>query len=290
VTDEELPEANGLFQAAENLTWMLGPLLAGVLLSFSSPDLAYWFNAVTFLFSAVLIMRIAERLLQSEKALSEGHWSDLAEGFRFARTSRALITVLVGWSLVMLAVGNSDVSEVDLVKVAFSAGNFGLGLLMGASGLGLILGSLAAGWVEERWGTAVAYGGSIGAMAVGLGAVAMAPNVWIAAVLVVAMGFGNGVAVVANSLLVQRGTPDHLRGRAFTLAMSVTYSALFIGMLIGGVLTDALGGRATWALAGGIAGFAAVAAYLLARGIPGAVPEPAETRDRLPTEVGALPE
>ena len=32
VSDAELPEANGLFQAAENLTWMLGPLLGGVLL------------------------------------------------------------------------------------------------------------------------------------------------------------------------------------------------------------------------------------------------------------------
>jgi MFS family permease len=287
VTDEELPEANGLFQAAENLTWMLGPLLGGVLLSFSSPDLAYWFNAVTFLFSAVLIARIAERLLQSEKALSEGHWRDLAEGFRFAKTSRALITVLVGWSLVMIAIGNSDVSEVELVKVAFDSGNFGLGLLMGASGLGLIFGSLAAGWVAERWGTAFAYGGSIAAMAVGLGGAAVAPTVWAAAVFVIGMGIGNGVAVVANSLLVQRGTPDHLRGRAFTLAMSVTYSALFVGMLIGGVLSDALGARMAWGVASIVAGVAAVASYLLARGIPGAVPEEAEIREPLPIVAGA---
>ena len=287
VSDEELPEANGLFQAAENLTWMLGPLLGGVLLSFSSPDLAYWINAVTFLFSAFLIVRIREQLLQSEKALSEGHWRDLAEGFRLAAHSRALMTVLVGWSLVMLAIGNSDVSEVELVKVAFAGGNFGLGLLMGASGLGLIFGSLAAGWVAERWGTAAAYGGSIAAMAIGLGAAAVAPNVWVAAVFVVGMGVGNGIAVVANSLLVQRGTPDHLRGRAFTLAMSVTYSALFIGMLVGGVLSDALGARAAWGLAAAVAGVAAVASYLLARGIPGALPEPAEALEPLPFVAGA---
>ena len=84
VDDEELANANGIFQAAENITWMLGPLLGGVLLSFSTPDIAYWFNAVTFLASALLIARIAERKLQTEKALSEGHWRDLAEGFRLA--------------------------------------------------------------------------------------------------------------------------------------------------------------------------------------------------------------
>ena len=268
VADDDLAEANGLFQAAENLTWMLGPLLGGVLLSFSTPDVAYWFNAVTFLVSAVLVARLGERLLQSEKAASEGHWRDLAEGFLLAIRSRALLTVLVAWSLAMLAVGNSDVAEVELVKVAFGAGNFGLGLLMAASGLGLILGGLWAGWVTSRWGTAAAYGGSVAAMSVGLGAAAVSPNVWVAAVFVVAMGLGNGIAVVVNSLLVQRGTPDHLRGRAFTLAMSVTYSALFVGMLLGGFVSDALGARWAWGIAAILLAAAAAAAYALARGIP----------------------
>jgi MFS family permease len=268
VDDEELADANGIFQAAENITWMLGPLLGGVLLSFSTPDIAYWFNAVTFLASALLIARIAEHKLQTEKALSEGHWRDLAEGFRLAGRSRALLTVIVGWSLAMLAIGNSDVAEVELAKVAFGAGNFGFGLLMAASGLGLILGSFGASWTTDRFGTAVAYGGSIALMSVGLGVTAVAPNVWVAAVFVVAFGLGNGIAVVMNSLLIQRGTPDHLRGRAFTLAMSVTYSAVFIGMLIGGFISDAYGARWAWGVAAIVAGAAAIASYGLARGIP----------------------
>src|SRR5918996_4804028 len=168
VSDDDLGDANGLFQAAENLTWMLGPLLGGVLLSFAGPDLAYWFNAATFLLSALLIFGIAERLLQSEKALSEGHWRDLTSGVRLAAHSRALLTVLIGWSLTLLAVGQSDVAEVELARVAFDSGNFGFGLLMAASGFGLIAGSLAAGAVVERWGTAAAYGGSVAMIALGL--------------------------------------------------------------------------------------------------------------------------
>ena len=297
VDDEELADANGLFQAAENVTWMVGPLLGGVLLSFSTPDVAYWFNAATFLVSALLIVQIAERRLQTEKALSEGHWRDLAEGFRLAARSRAILTVLVGWSLAMLAIGNSDVAEVELAKVAFGSGNFGFGLLMAASGLGLILGSFGASWATERLGTAVVYGGSIALMSLGLGVAAVAPNVWVAAVFVVAFGVGNGVAVVVNSLLIQRGTPDHLRGRAFTLAMSVTYSAVFVGMLAGGFSSDAYGARWAWGIAAIVAGVAAVAAYGLARGIPvqpahvDAEPLPivsAATAD--PAEVGALHE
>ena len=277
VDDEDLPHANGLFQAVENVTWMLGPLFGGVLLSFSDADAAYWFNAVTFVVSAALIARIPERLLQAEAALSEGHWRDLAAGFRLTRTSRALLTVLIAWSAVMLANANVDVAEVKLAREAFDAGNFGLGVLMGAAGLGLVVGSLFAGDLAERRPIALVYGGSIAAMAVGVGAAAMSPNVWVAAVFVVVFGLGNGVALVANALLVQRGAPDHLRGRAFTLLMGATYAALFVGMLVAGFLTDAIGPRMTWGVAAALSALAAAVAFVLARGIPGgevAVPEP----------------
>lgn len=293
ISDEDLPHANGLFQAAENLTWMLGPLVGGALLSFTGPDAAYWFNAVTFLVSALLIAGIAERLLQSEKALSEGHWRDLAEGFRLAVRSRALLTVLVGWSLVMLAVGNSDVAEVELARVAFDSGNFGLGLLMAAAGLGLMVGSLMAARVTVRRGVAGVYGGSIALMAAGLGATAVSPTVWLGAVFMVGVGLGNGFALVANSLLVQRGAPDQLRGRAFTLAMSITYSALFVGMIAGGFISDAIGARAAWGIAAAVTAVAGLAAFALARGIPSvALAEPEGpalpvVSSAAPSEIGA---
>jgi MFS family permease len=265
VPDDELANANGSLQAADNLTWMLGPLLGGVLLSFTSPDGAYWFNAATFVVSALLISRIGERLLQYAKAESHGHLSDLREGFRLVR-SPALLAVIVGWGLAALAVGATDVAEIELAKSAFDAGNFGLGLLMGASGLGLIVGSLGADWATERFGTAVAYGASIALMAVGIGSAAVSPTVWLASVLVIGVGIGNGIAVVVNSLLVQRGTPDNLRGRAFTLAMSANYSAVLGGMVIGGFLADAFGARWTWGIGAIVIAVAAVAGYALARG------------------------
>ena len=58
VKDEELPSAQGLLQAADAMTTVLGPLAGGVLVAATSPDWAYAINAVTFLFSAALILRI----------------------------------------------------------------------------------------------------------------------------------------------------------------------------------------------------------------------------------------
>lgn len=289
VDDADLPHANGLFQAAENMAWMLGPLLGSLLLSLSGPGVAYWFNAATFLVSALLIVRIAERLLQSEKALTEGHWRDVAQGFTLVRRSRPLLTVLVAWSLTMLAIGHSDVAQVELAKVDFDAGSFGLGLLMSAVGLGLMVGSLAAGWVTNRFGTGGAYVASIAVMGTGLLVTSVAPNVWVAALIVVAMGVGNGVAVVANSVLVQRGAEDRVRGRAFTLVMSVNYSVLFVGMMLGGVVSDAYGARVAWAVAGSIGLAAAAAAYVLSRGdLPDAGPEWQRDAAPIPVVSGAV--
>jgi MFS family permease len=286
VPDDELANANGSLQAADNVTWMLGPLLGGVLLSFTTPDGAYWFNAATFVVSALLVSRIGERLLQSEKAESHGHLRDLREGFGLVR-SPALLAVIVGWGLAALAVGATDVAEVELAKSAFDAGNFGLGLLMGASGFGLIVGSLGADWATERLGTAAAYGASIALMALGIGAAAMSPTVWLASAVVVAVGIGNGIAVVVNSLLVQRGTPDSLRGRAFTLAMSANYSAVLGGMVVGGFFADAFGARWTWGIGAIVIAAAAVAGYVLARGAREAVARISEGRAAVPAAASA---
>jgi MFS family permease len=122
-------------------------------------------------------------------------------------------------------------------------------------------------------------------MALGLGLAAISPTVWLAAVFVIAVGIGNGLAVVVNSLLVQRGTPDSLRGRAFTLAMSGNYTALLVGMIVGGFLADAVGARWAWGSAAIVTAAAALSGYALARAVryvPARAPE-----EPLPATVAA---
>jgi MFS family permease len=159
------------------------------------------------------------------------------------------------------------VAEVVLAKEVFSSGDLGYGVLVAATGLGLVLGSLFGGtWIAQR-GLAVPYAVSIGLMALGFGAAAAAPNVWVAALVVIAAGAGNGVAVITNALLVQRGAPDRLRGRAFTVVMSVGYSVLGLGMIVAGPLTNAIGARAVWGISAGLTAVGALVGYVLVRGV-----------------------
>jgi MFS family permease len=263
VEDDELADANFALQSVQWLTTALGPLLGGVLVAASGPHLAYAVNAASFAVSALLLARIPARLLQSDRSLSRGHLRDLLEGFDLVRNSRPLFVVFVVWTIALVANGGINVSEVVLAKDTLDGGAFGYGLMWAASGLGLVVGgslyARAAAWRPA----AELYPASILLFATAVGVAAIAPTIWVAAGAMVVSGIGNGAAVVANVTFVQRGAPDRLRGRAFTVIMSVNYLCLGAAMVVTGPLTDRVGARWIW---GGCA-VLLVGAALIAHGM-----------------------
>lgn len=276
VPEDHLPEANALLQTVENLSWAVGPVLGGILTAAAGPSAAYWINAVSFVVSLVLVWRIPARLLQSEKALTHGHWRDLGEGFVAALRSLPLRAVLVAWGLAELGIGAVGLTEVFIAKNTFHAGDFGYGLLYSAIGGGLVLGSFLSSGVLARIGTARTYGLSLAAMALGFVGAGASPDVWVAAACLGLSGIGNGCAVVCNALLVQRGVADSARGRALTFVMSATFLLAGIGNVVAGALVDRTGPRWILAFSAGFTFAAAGCGYLMAgrASEPESEPEP----------------
>jgi MFS family permease len=277
VPDDDLPAANALLQAMENVSWAIGPVLGGVLTAAAGPHTAYWINGVSFLVSAVLISRIPSRMLQSETALTRGHWRDLGDGFLAVLRSRPMLAVLIAWGIACLGIGGANVAEIFLAKNTFHAGDFGYGLLYGAIGAGLVLGSFAGSVLLERIGPARTYAGALTVMALGFGGAAASPDVWVAAACAVVGGAGDGAAIVCNAVLVQRGAVDAMRGRALTLVMSATFLATAAANVVAGALLHTVSPRWIWGGAAAAYLLAAVVGYFLAREprTAGATVEPA---------------
>jgi MFS family permease len=276
VPDEELPGANALIQGIENLSWAVGPLVGGVLTAAAGPSAAYTINAASFLVSILLVVRIPPRLLQSQRALSRGHWTDLRDGFSAALRSPSMRAVLVAWGIASLATGAANVAEIFLAKHTFSAGDLGYGLLYSAMGAGLVVGSLISAGVLLRSGVARTYGGSLALMAMGYLGAALSPNVWVAAGCILVAGVGNGAAIACNALLVQRGTLDLLRGRALTFVMSITFVLVGVGNGLGGLFLNRTSPRWIWAVCGALLLVAALAGRVLARRLGAEQPAEAE--------------
>jgi MFS family permease len=276
VDERELARANSLMQTGENISWTVAPVIGGALVAASGPDVAYWINAASFLLSALLVLGIPGRSLQGVVAVSHGHVRDLGEGFTRVVRSRPLLTVLVVWTIALGAIASTQTAQVFLAKDAFNAGDFGYGLIFGCIGLGLAIGSFGAGsWVERR-SVGTVYAASILLLAIGVAAAAVSPNVWLSLPCFVLGGIGNGTAVVCNALLVQRGAPDEIRGRVFTVIMSVNYAVYGLGFLVAGPLTDGVGPRWVFGGVGAVLAVASLVAYALARTVPRTAERPVE--------------
>ena len=265
VAEDEREQATSLLSTVEHVAWAVGPILAGGLLAASGPAIAYWVNAVTFLLSAAIVSRIPAASLHSEEPISRGHWADVRDGFGLVLRSRNLVTVLVVWTTAALATACVNVAEVPFAKNEIGAGNLGLGFLVAATGVGLMIGSFFAASALESLGMTKVYGGALLLMAVGFGVASMAPNIAVAAVLAGFATIGNGIAIVCNQVLVQRGAPDSMRGRALAVLMSTYYAVLGLAMAGAGILVDVAGARTAWTIAGFVYAAAAILAFALTR-------------------------
>ena len=267
VAEADLAGATSLLQATDWLATAIGPILGGAIVGWSSPDVVYWINAGTFLLSALLLVRIPARFLQSEQGITRGRLHDLRDGFALFKQSRALVIVLVAFGLTMLASGLVNVSEIFLAKRSLGSDDFGYGLLWTASGIGLVAGSLITGAIVGRRRPLRVYPLGFLPWAAGTTGAALAPNVWVAALAMALSGFGNGVTFPMTVLIVQEHTADRLRGRAFTLIISAHNALLGLAMFAAGALTTAVGARWCFAVAGVLTASGGVTAYVLARGV-----------------------
>lgn len=274
--DDDLTEANALFGFAENASWTVGPILAGLLYQLSGARPAYVLNAVTFLLSSLLVARIPAVRLQATSALTRGYWRDVADGFGVVFRTPQLRTVLLVWNVVMAGNAALNVGEIFFAIDALHTKGIGYGTLVAATGVGLMLGGLAAPFVMGRVSIRRVYPGAILIMAVGAFAASRAPSIWVAAPLVAFMTVGNAAAIVCNQLLLQRGAPDVMRGRSIAVIMSSTYITLTVATAAAGPLKDALGARTLWACAAGVYVVGSAVAFVLIRLLPRSADETAQ--------------
>ena len=288
-----LGEANALLQTVENASWAVGPIARRRAHGRArGRDAAYWINAVSFLVSAVLVARIPARLLQSATALTRGHWTDLKDGF-----ARCLDVAPAARRAARVghrgARQRRDQRQRGVPREEHAARRR-LRLrpaLRRRSAPGLVVGSFWSSAIVERIGIARAYGGALARHGARLRRSARrAPNIWVAAACCVVGGIGDGVAVVCNALLVQRGARDEMRGRALTFVMSATLRrARASASCSPAPLMPADGARWVWVAARrSLRGRRVVVGYALARE-PAGQPAPLERVCQLECRGGRAP-
>jgi MFS family permease len=139
--------------------------------------------------------------------------------------------------------------EVVYAKETLQTGDAGFGILLAAWNGGLLAGSLAFVRLGRRSPVLLVLGSTaaIGAAYAGL---ALAHTLWVACLISVVGGIGNGFQWVSVMTLVQEATPLELQARVVSLLESIGAAMPGIGFLLGGTLTAVFSPRTAYAVAG----------------------------------------
>ncbi len=249
VAEDSLVAANALMQGAENFATLLGPVLAGLGIALLAPGYVYGLNSISFLLSALLLVRIGDRLQSNVHArIGRAHWREVKSGLKLIRRDHHLSSIFLIWSWATLAYTGINVSEIVLTTVAYGAGNVGFGVFVACSAGGILLGNVLAFWFIDRLTVYGGYRASFLVTAAGVAVCAVSPTLAIGCIGAVAVGIGNGIGLVCNVTLIQQVVPDERRGQIFAVLGSLVQTFTLIGTLAAGPITDAVGPRMMWGI------------------------------------------
>jgi MFS family permease len=253
VDERRLPAATSLFGAIADFGFIAGPATAAAVLLVGEPETILGANAVTFGLSAIALrlLRFGEAPPVSEV---EGPRPSLLREARDGLVASAgmpgLRVVLVSSGAALLFGAIFNVGQPLLARDELGSTDAGFAVLVTAYGFGFIAGTLSGSKGGEVSLLRRRY--LLGAllMAAGFAASGVAPSVAAAVITFLAAGYGNGMLLIYERLLIQALVPDGLRGRIFGIRDAITAWAFALGFLAGPLLLDAVGTRAMVTVAG----------------------------------------
>jgi len=261
---EDLPSAIAMNALMQNAGRMIGPTVAGLLLTVSTEAFCYVVNTLSKVIIVVMVLAMTIAPYQ-RKSITASPLQQLAEGARYAWN-----LIPARWLLPMVATISFMVTPYQTLMPIFAAEVYGggadmLGFLIGAAGCGGVIGMLALASRRDvrgltRWITAAS-------LSAGLGVLVFALSPWLPlslAALAVA-GFGVVVNGMSVSTMLQTIVDDRLRGRIMGI-FSMAFLGMYpLGSLAGGALAEVIGAPYTMAIGGGLC---TIAALLLWRRMP----------------------
>ncbi|MFF0202486.1 MFS transporter [Streptomyces sp. NPDC005017] len=263
VGPDQLQNAVSLNSANFQSARLVGPAVAGLMITGVGTGWAFLFNGLSFVapVAGLLLMRARELHVVERAPRGKGQ---LREGLRHVSGRPELI-----WPIVLVGFVGTFAFNFPVYLSAFTDDVFhgGAGTYSLLNTL-MAVGSLAGALLAARRGTARLRVMSVAAMVFGLVEIvaAASPALWMFALLMIPLGlFGMTINVTANTG-IQMATDPAMRGRVMALYMMVFLGGSPIGAPIVGWVTDTYGPRVGLAAGGAVAALAAaVIGLVLAR-------------------------
>jgi MFS family permease len=242
-----LGQANAWMQGSEQITNVIGPAAAGIVMGALGLPIAFAINTGLFAIGSGFIYwvrtrqqeHIIQKVLPPAEPRASALMGEILEGLRYAWKQPAIrISLLLIATINFAILGPIVIGVAELVKVRFGGSATTFGYLQSAYGIGALLGVLIASRLSAIKNlktplVLLAYG--LGAGLIVLGFVQYA---WMASVAIALMGVGGGIVGVLGLTWLQQQTATPMQGRMMSLVMFAAVALDPFSQAISGALTE----------------------------------------------------
>jgi MFS family permease len=242
VGKKDLLNAIALNSSVFNLARILGPALAGLIISTIGIVLCFYINGMSYL-------AVIAGLLMMKGNFSPAHKKqgsmirDIRHGFGYARRDRRIISLIT-----LVAISSIFIMPYAMLMPVFArdilqVGARGLGVLLAAAGVGALTGALtlAAFSHYKKKGKFILTGSIVFTAATML--FSFSNSFYLSLLLLLFVGWGMVTQNASINSLLQSIVPDYLRGRIMSLYVLFFMGMMPFGSLQAGILADHFGAK-----------------------------------------------
>jgi MFS family permease len=234
VKQDDLVTANGRIQASYSGASVLGPLIAGVLVTIMPLATLMSFDALSFFISAASLGIIRASFNTEKREQKTSIRTDVMEGLRYVLRHPVLRNISIMMALVNLIGTTAYAQLVLFAKQELAANDAQVSLLYSAGSLGIMLLALLAGPLRKRWSFSTVALGALMLSGILKIVFAFTPWYWVGLILwAVISGLGILFNINTGSLR-QAIVPNAMLGRVISIASVLAWSAIPLGSLAGG--------------------------------------------------------
>jgi MFS family permease len=241
-----MERAAGIRGSIQRGSLLVGAPIGGILVAELGATAALWLDAASFLVSAALVATVVPAAARPRAEEPRGRYlGELAEGLRFI-WSRRLIRAIV----VTVLVTNFLDAPFAVVMPVFAREAFGsaadLGVMYGTFGGAALIGALVFSAVGHRLPRRLTFVGCFSVAPVVYLLLATLPSYPVALFALALFGLAAGPINPLLGTLQFELVPAELRGRVFGAITAGAWAAIPGGVLLGGIVVDAVGVSATF--------------------------------------------
>jgi DHA3 family macrolide efflux protein-like MFS transporter len=238
-----LLSVNALMSQAIQGSQIVSPAIAGLLVQSAGASSCFFFDSISFFFSAGMVMTLAIQRQPSSPTAAGSVLSSMRQGFRFIFTHAAISFVILSMTAGMFAVRCFGALLSLYVRDILMSNATLFGTLSSLIGIGMITGTQSlhrfASKIPQQF--LVIYG--LAGMSAGVLITALFGKVTTTAIGILALGFFAAFIIVPSQTLLQQETPHELLGRVSSSLMSLLAFSQVLAMFVAGPVAQWAGIR-----------------------------------------------